>query len=125
MGLLPDLSIGEAPSAGEAPDVKLAPKATSLDFLRAVYLNAELPLSVRMRAAGLAIPYELPRLSVVASINDPASFADRLERAIERSGVRPLMLEAKVIEHQSKPQAQQPSDVTGSMLATERKGRRL
>jgi hypothetical protein len=70
-------------------------KATSLDFLRAVYMNAELPLSVRMRAAGMAIPYEYPKLSVVASVNDPTAFAERLERAIQRSGVSPLMIEAK------------------------------
>jgi hypothetical protein len=78
-------------------------KATSLDFLRAVYMNAELPLSVRMRAAGMAIPYEYPKLSVVASINDPAGFAERLERAIERSGVRPLM-----IEHSPQPRVIEP-----------------
>jgi hypothetical protein len=97
-------------------------KATSLDFLRAVYMNAELPLSVRMRAAGMAIPYEYPKLSVVASVNDPAGFADRLELAVKRSGVRPLMIEQRVIEHQSKPQ---PGDVTGPMPETNRKMRRL
>ena len=67
-------------------------KATSLDLLRAVYMNAELPLSVRMRAAGMAIPYEYPKLSVVASVNDPDGFAERLERAIQRSGIG-LMIE--------------------------------
>ena len=64
------------------------PKPTSLDFLRAVYLNNELPLSVRMRAAGLAIPYELPKLSVVANIAN-ADLGDRLERAIARSAESP------------------------------------
>jgi hypothetical protein len=51
-----------------------------------------------MRAAGLAIPYELPKLSVVANIAN-ADFGDRLERAIARSaqslGFRPLLIEAK------------------------------
>jgi hypothetical protein len=105
----------------EAGHVFKGPKATSLDFLRAVYMNAELPLSVRMRAAGMAIPYEYPKLSVVASVNDPTAFAERLERAIQRSGVRPLMIEHAL---QPKP-APQPSSVTGPMVGTDRKMRRL
>jgi hypothetical protein len=103
---------------------EVAPEATSLDLLQAVYRNPNVPLSVRMRAAGMAIPYELPKLSVVASINDPAGFAERLERAIERSGLRPLMLEAKVIEPRPAPLVQ-PGDVTGPMTSTDRKLRRL
>jgi hypothetical protein len=97
----------------------------ALRYLQMVYrgqIQAEGP---RMRAAMACLPFETPKLSVVASINDPAAFAERLERAIQRSGVRPLMLEAKVIEHQSKPQVPQPTNITGQMRATERKGRRL
>jgi hypothetical protein len=93
----------------------------ALRYLQLVYrgqIEAEGP---RMRAAMACLPFETPKLSVVASINDPAGFAERLERAIERSGVRSLM-----IEHAPQPKpAPEPSDVTGSMLATERKGRRL
>ena len=91
MGLLPDLSIGEASSV-EAPDVEVAPEATPLDFLRAVYMNAELPLSMRMRAAIACLPFETPKLSVVANV-ESRDFADRLEKAIARSGVRPLLIE--------------------------------
>jgi hypothetical protein len=102
-------------------EIEIKQEATSLDLLQAVYRNSDIPLSVRMRAASMAIPYEFPKLSVVASIHDPAGFAERLERAIERSGVRPLM-----IEHAPQPKPPpEPSDVTGSMFATERKGRRL
>jgi hypothetical protein len=104
-------------------EVEVDAEATSLDLLQAVYRNPDVPLSVRMRAAGMAIPYEMPRLSVVASIHDPAGFAERLERAIERSGVRPLM-----IEHAPQPKPRpdpEPSDVTGQMLATPNKMRRL
>jgi hypothetical protein len=60
---------------------------TPLDFLRAVYLNPELPLSVRMKAAIEAAPYCHPKLSATAVI-DPTEFADRLEKAIVRSGMR-------------------------------------
>jgi hypothetical protein len=45
-----------------------------------------------MRAAIEAAPYCLPKLSATA-ILDPQDFADQLEKAITRSGVR--LLEAK------------------------------
>ena len=101
---------------------EVEPEATSLDLLQAVYRNPDVPLAVRMRAAAIAIAYETPKLSVVASISDPNQFAERLERAIQRSGVRPLMLEHAP---QPKPVKPQPGDVTGSMLGTDRKLRRL
>ena len=77
--------------------VEVEPQATSLDLLQAVYRNPQVPLSVRMRAAGMAIPYEYPKLSVVASVNDPDRFAERLERAIARSGVK------LTIDHEPQP----------------------
>jgi hypothetical protein len=101
---------------------EVEPEATSLDLLQAVYRNPDVPLSVRMRAAGMAIPYEFPKLSVVASVNDPAAFAERLEAAIRRSGINPRVIEHRpAIEHQS-PQV---GDVTGPMPGTDRKMRRL
>jgi hypothetical protein len=101
---------------------KVAPEATSLDLLQAVYRNRDVPLSVRMRAAGMAIPYEFPKLSVVASVSDSSAFAERLERAIQRSGVRPLMIEHDPTRREiAAPQA----DVTGPMVGTDRKMRRL
>jgi hypothetical protein len=70
---------------------------TPLEFLRAVYLNEGLPLSVRMRAACEAAPYMHAKMSAIAlssmSSND---FAAALDRAIERSGKPPLMIEGKV-----------------------------
>jgi hypothetical protein len=66
---------------------------TSLELLRAIYRNPEVPLPVRMRAAGMALPFEMPKLAVVATVN-AGDFADQLERAIERS----RMIEAKPME---------------------------
>jgi hypothetical protein len=43
----------------------MSDKPTSLDFLEAVYLNEQLPLSVRMRAAIELLPYQQPKLSAV------------------------------------------------------------
>ena len=62
----------------------LAPNATSLDFHRAVYKNAALPISTRQRSAIAALQFEHPKLAVHALV-DERSFAVRLERAIERT----------------------------------------
>jgi hypothetical protein len=63
--------------------------------------NPELPLSVRMRAAKEALPFETPTLGVVAigSISGQ-DFASLLERAIERSHKGP---EVKQIEARPEP----------------------
>jgi hypothetical protein len=44
----------------------MSQRTTSLDFLQAVLLNEELPLSVRLRAAVEAAPYEHVKLSAIA-----------------------------------------------------------
>jgi len=56
----------------------------SLDFLQAVYRSPDQPLSVRMKAAIAALPYEAPKLAVTAIITE-GDLAERLERAILRS----------------------------------------
>jgi hypothetical protein len=63
---------------------------SALGFLQTVYRSAKLPLSVRMRAATIAIQYESPRLQATAILRDDNAFAAQLERALMRS--------AKVIE---------------------------
>ena len=67
---------------------------TALDFLQSVYRNPLEPHSVRMKAATVAIEYELPRLAVTATING-GDFAERLTRAVVRSS-RVM----KTIDHQ-------------------------
>src|SRR6516164_8084212 len=63
---------------------------SSLAFLQAVYRCPDQPLSVRMKAAIAALPFEHPKLAVTAVIEGGADFAARLERAVGRS--------AKVLE---------------------------
>jgi hypothetical protein len=68
---------------------------TSLKFLQTIYRNPEVPLSVRMKAAAIAIEYELPRLAVTATLNG-ADFAVQLDQAVERSRKVSPMIEANV-----------------------------
>ena len=69
------------------------PPANALDFLQSIYRNPLQPLPVRIRAAVEALPFESPKLSATAVLT-AADFADRLEKAIARSGVK--MIDAKV-----------------------------
>jgi hypothetical protein len=63
---------------------------SSLDLLQAIYRCPDQPLSVRMKAAIAALPYEHPKLAVTAVLDGSEDLGARLNRAIQRS--------AKVIE---------------------------
>jgi len=71
---------------------ELAPGEISLDFLRRVYRSTQQPMSLRMRAAIESLPYETPKLSATAiAAFDGKTFAEALERCIERSRGPALM----------------------------------
>jgi hypothetical protein len=80
----------------EPEPVQVSEGATSLGFLQAVYRSADQPLSVRMKAAQAALPYEFPKLAVTAVI-DGGDMAERLAQAIAQS--------SKVIEARPKEPA--------------------
>ena len=61
-------------------------KPTPLEFLEAVYLEEEFPITIRLRAATEAAKYRHAQLRAVAiGYMDQNSFAAALERAILRS----------------------------------------
>jgi hypothetical protein len=68
---------------------------TPLEFLEAVYLNDDLPLTVRMRAATEAAKYRHAQLRAVAMTTmDSNNFAQALERCLARSQGARLALPA-------------------------------
>ena len=58
-------------------------EADPLTFLKAVYMNAELPLPVRMRAAIELLPFTHPKLAVTAVVSEQ-DFATVLDRRLKR-----------------------------------------
>ena len=66
---------------------------SALALLQAVYRDPDVPLNVRIKCAVECLPYETPKLSATALL-DPEDFAQRLERAILRSGVKAIEAEA-------------------------------
>jgi len=76
-----------------------------LSFLKAVYMNVELPLSVRMRAAIELLPFTHPKLAVTAVVSEQ-DFAAVLDRRLKRIEEMKL-LESRVVN--GKPGISEPT----------------
>ena len=80
--------------------IEIGPNGMSIDLLRAVYRNPSIPLSVRIRCAVAALPFEMPKLAVTAMVTEQ-DFATLLDQRIkrmeqmERSEAQPQTIEAK------------------------------
>ena len=73
------------------------PPHNALDYLQSIYRNPLQPIPLRMRAAIEALPFESPKLSATALMH-PSDFAQTLERAILRSGVKmPTTIDAEAV----------------------------
>jgi hypothetical protein len=68
-------------------EVAMPAHGTSLDLLREVYRDQRQPLSVRMRAAVAALPFEHPKLSVTGTAHLASGFANRLEALMQSRGI--------------------------------------
>jgi hypothetical protein len=98
----------------DEPKVKVDPlrieidpnsRTPGADYLEAVVRNSNKPDHERARAARELLPFEKPKLSAMALVHRDGDYAERLERAIERSD-RARVINgnaAKVIEHQPQP----------------------
>jgi len=90
---------------------------TSLEFLQAVYRNEQLPLSVRMRAAIEAAPYEhAKRTAINIDYWNGDSFGAQLDRAIERSRRPPKMIDVTPV-----PVPHPASELKGPMVRLRRR----
>jgi len=78
-------------------------------LLKAVYQCPEVPLSVRMRAAMVCLPFETPKLAVTAQITEQ-DFATLLDRRLKRIEEMKLIEAngAKIIEAQPQPVETKP-----------------
>jgi hypothetical protein len=74
---------------------------TAHEYLKSLYQDPNQPPSLRLRAAVKAIEVETPRISATANVLfDGATFAEALERCIERSKNPPMLNSPKTIDHE-------------------------
>jgi hypothetical protein len=71
---------------------------TALGLLQAIYRDLAQPLSMRVRCAIEALPYENPKLTAIAVGQFGSSFAAMLDLAIERSRSMRLIEAPKATE---------------------------
>ena len=88
-------------------EIEIPADGISLDLLKAVYRNNQLPLTTRMRAAIAALPFEVPKLAVTAVVSEQ-DFATLLDRRLKRNEE----MKAKR-RRRSKSNLPCPIDVTG------------
>jgi hypothetical protein len=80
--------------------LEVSADASPLDFLCAIFRDPRQPMSRRLAAAREAAPYVHATYKATALMVSGGDFAERLERAIERSRGEP-----KVIDHQPASEA--------------------
>ena len=73
---------------------------TAHEYLKSLYQNPNQSPSLRLRAAIKAIEVETPKVSATANIHfDGKTFAEALDRCIERSKGPVMLNSPKTIEH--------------------------
>jgi hypothetical protein len=94
--------------------------ANALEVLQAIYRSSDMPLHTRMRAAIAAIPFESPKLAVLATVGAD-DFGAMLDRAVARSR---RVIDVKPIPKEPKP-APPPTDVRLVPTIYDRRYRRI
>ena|SRR5262252_4713356 len=64
-------------------EIEIGPTATALDLLEAVYRNPTQQLMTRIRCAMACLPFQSPKLAMVAQVSDQ-DFATLLDQRIAR-----------------------------------------
>jgi len=91
------------PYAIPEPDEAQSPKLDALRYLQMIYRDPQLSTAVRMRAAGLALPFESPKLAVTAVVSEQ-DFATVLDRRLKRiEEMKAKVIEAKPAQIEAKP----------------------
>ena len=87
---------------------EIGPNGMSLDLLRAVYRNASVDLSIRIRCAMACLPFESPKLAVTAVVSEQ-DFATVLDRRLKRiEEMKAKVIEAKPVIDGEKVDARLP-----------------
>jgi hypothetical protein len=87
--------------------------ATPLEFFEAVYMNPDLPLGTRLRAATEAAKYVHPRLMAVATYNQDGRFAERLEQCRLH---RAKLIEVTAVEGSKPASGPSPAEVSAERM---------
>src|SRR6516164_5800076 len=94
-------------------EIEIPAHGITLDLLRAVYRNNQLPLTTRMRAAIAALPFEVPKLAVTAVVSEQ-DFATVLDRRLKRiEEMKANAIEATPVIDGEKVDARLPPVVPG------------
>src|SRR5262249_406367 len=96
------------PYAIPKPDQPESPKLDALRYLQIIYRDPRLSTAVRMRAAGLSLPFESPKLAVTAVVSEQ-DFATVLDRRLKRiEEIKANAIEATPITDDEKVDARLP-----------------
>jgi len=87
---------------------EVLPDIDAHSYLQGVYRGLIKPNHTRIKAAIAALPFEKPKLAVIAKLRDGGGLGDRLIRAIEDAK---RIQSARVIEHQQVIEAPKEAQV--------------
>ena len=105
MGIIEDQqALVDAINEGEDWTRELNVDGDSYDFLESVWRNPRAPFAVRKHAAVQCLAYDRPKLAVIGHVAEDGSFAERLDRALSRSGMKPPSTPPKLIEYRPEPE---------------------